>query len=184
MLFLLSTVLLKGATATVGGTPHSAQVKPTLSLSKKSLGFSPPQSSLRLMSRAREDLRARRCSCRDPKRALPVSRRREAWLNTHVGWHSFPLTEVQHLDPKASRFFAALTSRSCCTPRPEHPHRLVTRCLRPLRPLTAPQLEQLRGLVDRWSRIPRWRQLTGGSKQGLCCSVVKEIPAFALRTTQ
>lgn len=43
----------------------------------------------------------------------------------------FPLTESKCLCPAARAFFAALTSRSCSAPHPEHPHRLTSSALRP-----------------------------------------------------
>jgi hypothetical protein len=61
-----------------------------------------------------------------------------------AGDDSFPLTEVPHLDPALRMFRAALTSRSWHSPQCAHSQRLTASCLRPLGPLEAPQLEQLR----------------------------------------
>src|SRR5580698_2294685 len=49
--------------------------------------------------------------------------------------------EVRHLDPRRRMFRAALTSRSCRSPQRAHSHALTASCLRPLGPLSAPQVE-------------------------------------------
>src|SRR6185312_14197421 len=57
---------------------------------------------------------------------------------------SFPLMEVQHLDPDLTMFRAAFTSRSCQSPHRAHCQVLTTSRLRPLGPKGAPQLEHTR----------------------------------------
>jgi hypothetical protein len=75
----------------------------------------------------------------------PASRRSDIWLGTHSsGEDSFPLTEVPHLDPAMSMFRAELTSRSCDSPQFTQTHCLTARCLRPLGPARARQLEHAR----------------------------------------
>ena len=60
------------------------------------------------------------------------------------GKGSFPRTEVRHLDPTVRIFRAAFTSRSCDSPQSAHFHCLTARCLGPLGPVSAPQLEHTR----------------------------------------
>ena len=72
-------------------------------------------------------------------------RERDIWLGRHAASDgSFPLTEVQHLDPAMRIFRAAFTSRSCDSPQCAHSHRLTASCLGPLGPVRDPQLEQPR----------------------------------------
>jgi hypothetical protein len=75
----------------------------------------------------------------------PASRRSDIWLGARsTGEDSFPLTEVPHLDPAMSLFRAELTSRSCDSPQFTQTHCLTARCLRPLGPVRARQLEHAR----------------------------------------
>ena len=75
----------------------------------------------------------------------PASRRSDIWLGARSsGEDSFPLTEVPHLDPAMSMFRAELTSRSCDSPQFTQTHCLTARCLRPLGPVRARQLEHAR----------------------------------------
>jgi hypothetical protein len=75
----------------------------------------------------------------------PASRRQGVWLGGRsAGNSSFPRTEVRHLDPAIRIFRAAFTSRSCDSPQFTQFHCLTTRCLRPLGPERAPQLEHAR----------------------------------------
>src|SRR4051794_31911646 len=100
----------------------------------------------------------RRWSCRRPLSVGSDSRRYEVRLGGHsTGEDSFPLTEVPHLDPALRMFRAALTSRSCHSPQCAHSQRLTASCLRPLGPLRAPQLEQLREVfrsLTTWTVLP------------------------------
>src|ERR1700733_4587256 len=79
------------------------------------------------------------------KASDPASRRCGIWLGGRcAGEGSFPQTGVPHLNPDASIFRAAFTSRSCDTPHRTHTPVLTTSCLRPLGPVREPQLEQAR----------------------------------------
>jgi hypothetical protein len=90
----------------------------------------------------------------------------------HFGIGSFPLMEVRDLDPAGIMFFALSVSRSCWAPQPSHVHCLTTRCLRPLGPVRASQLEQPRVVLTSETtntHQPAWRPLD--------CSCVWHAPA-------